>query len=155
MRLSFLKRQISLAISLLITFLLVYQVIYSLSILENTVSPEVYLSRISLALAALFFPILGGWLSFQLAGGAFFAVFAAVMVLFVGTITKSSIYIWFLLEYGILCFFLFRLDEFYENQIAGMSVDREKSQNERNALEISYKLKGDLPGDGGRNDRGS
>lgn len=51
--------------------------------------------------------------------------------------------VWFAAAYGILCYLLHRTDENFNNQIAGLGVDREKFQNERNDLEVSYKIKGE------------
>jgi len=140
---SVIQKQLSVVLSILFTFLLSYQVIYSLAVLKETVSPELYLSRAALALAGFFFPIVGGWFSFRLGGGIFFAVVASLMVILVGSIAKSSVFIWFLLEYGLLCFLLFRVDEYFENQISSLTVDREKCQNEKNDLEMAYKSKGE------------
>ncbi len=137
------QRQIGFAFAVLTSFLLTYEIILCLSVLKSTVTPEIYLIRCALALAGFFFPILAAWFAFQVAGGILFSLFAAVMVFFVGGITKSSVFIWFLLEYGVLCFLLYRLDEFYENQIAALRVDNEKFQNEKNDLELSYRAKGE------------
>ncbi len=138
-----LPKEVNLVLSLVASFLLSYQVIYCLSVLKNTVSPEIYLTRIALCLAAFIYPILGGWLSYGLIGGGAFACFAFIMVLLAASIARTSYFIWFPLEYGLFCFFLFRMQEYFENQIAGMSVDREKRQNEKNDLDMSYRLKGE------------
>jgi diguanylate cyclase (GGDEF)-like protein len=143
MKATLLPKEVSLTLSLLTAFLFSYQIIYSLSVLKSTVSPEIYLHRVALSLAAFFYPILGGWFSFRLPGGIFFAVYASIMVLFVGSIARSTFFIWFLLEYGALCFLLFRMDEYFENQIAGQTVDHEKCQNEKNDLDIAYRSKGE------------
>jgi len=45
--------------------------------------------------------------------------------------------------YVILCIFLYRLDQYFENLESVYTVDREKNQNERNDLEVSYKAKGE------------
>lgn len=137
------QRQVGAALAALFTLLLAYQIIVSLSVLKNTVDPELYLIRCALSLSGFFFPILFAWLSFQLAGGLAVAIFAAVMVFFVGTIARSSVFGWFLVEYAALCFALFRLDEYYNNQTAGLDVDFEKNQNEKNDLDLSYKNKGE------------
>ncbi len=137
------KRRVFFVFSLLVTFFLTYQIVNSLSVLRDTVSPEFYLVRIALDLAAFFFPILGGWVSFRFVGGVVFAFFASIMVFFVGSVSSSPVFVWFLLEYGALCYLLFHTDQAFENQIAGISVDREKYQNERNDLEVAHKAKGE------------
>lgn len=137
------QRQISSALAILSTFLLSYQTIYSLSVLKSTVDAELYLIRCAVALSGFFFPILLGWMSFRLIGGLVIVFFAAVMVFFVGSIARSSVFGWFLVEYAALCFALFRLEEYYRNQIAGLEVDFEKSQNEKNDLDLFYKGKGE------------
>lgn len=137
------QRRIQIAFAGLIASLLTYQIVYSLSLLGSTVTPEVYLHRCALALAGFLFPILLGWFSFTYIGGFLFAFFAAMMVFFVGGISKSPVFIWFLIEYAAVCFVLYRLDLVFENQIASIIVDREKIQNERNDLEIQYRTKGE------------
>ena len=137
------RKSISLAGSILFTLFLTYQILTALSGLKNTVFPETYLVRTALALAGFFFSILGGWLAFRILGGALFAFFGSVMVLFVWSVSGISVFIWFLLEYAGVCFILFRTDQYFENQIAGIGVDREKYQNEKNDLEIAHKTKGE------------
>lgn len=137
------RRQLSLAVSLVLAFLFTHQIIYSLSFLEHTVNPEVYLRRCVVALAGFFFTIVGGWITFQLIGGIVFSCFASVMVFFVYGVSEASVVIWFLVMYIAVCFMLYRIDEYFDNQIGSLKVDREKYQNEKNDLEISYKVKGE------------
>ena len=137
------RKSISLAGSILFTFFLTHQILTALSGLRNTVFPETYLIRAALALAGFFFPILGGWIAFRIVGGVVFAFFSSVMVLFVGSVSGISVFIWFLLEYAAVCYLLFRTDQYFENQVAGVVVDREKYQNEKNDLEIAHKTKGE------------
>lgn len=137
------RKSISLAGSILFTFFLTHQVLTSLSGLRNTVTPEIYLVRTALALAGFFFPILSGWIAFRIVGGVIFAFFGSVMVLFVWSVSDIPVFIWFLLEYAAVCYVLFRTDQYFENQIAGVVVDREKYQNEKNDLEIAHKTKGE------------
>ena len=143
MKATLLPKEVSLALTLFATFFFGYQIIYSLSVLRDTVFPEIYLNRTALSLAGFFYVILGGWLSFGLGGGIFFAILASVMVLLAGSIAKSSYFVWFIFQYGILCFYLFRTDEYFENQIASIAIDREKNQNEKNDLDIAYRSKGE------------
>ncbi len=126
-----------------LSLLLCYFAIYNLSLLKSTVNPELYLTRIALSLAGFFFPILGGWYSYRLVGGSLFAFFATLMIFFVSAVSSSSVFVWFLIEYAGLCYLLFRIVNQTENQIAGISVDREKYQNEKNDLEIAHKAKGE------------
>ncbi len=137
------QRPLSLALSLFLSFFLAFQIIQALSVLKTTVQPELHLIRISLALAFFYLPILGGWIAFRLFGGLLFALFASVMVFFAGSVSASPIFIWFLLEYSLLCYLLFRLDLDFENRVALVAVDSEQYQNEKNDLEVSYKVKGE------------
>ena len=137
------KRQISLLLSIVFSILLVQQTVVSLSFLKTTVNPQTYLIRTALCLAGFFFPILGGWIAFQFAGGVVVALFASVMVFFVGGVSSSPFFVWFLLEYATLCYVLYRMDQSFADQVAVISVDREKYQNERNDLEITHKAKGE------------
>jgi diguanylate cyclase (GGDEF)-like protein len=94
-------------------------------------------------LAGFFFPVFFGWVSLRLAGGVLFAVFGAVVALFVRVVSQTPFFLWYLLQYAALCVVLYRMDTIYENLIAGCEVDREKQQNLKNDLEISYKSKGE------------
>lgn len=125
------------------TIVISYFVVINLSLLKTTVFPERYLIRISLLLAAFFLPIFGGWFSFRVIGGGIFAFFAAVMVFFVGAVSSLPLYVWFLMEYAGFSYLIFRMISNSENLIAGISVDREKYQNEKNDLEIAHKAKGE------------
>ncbi len=71
-----------LAFSVVAALFFTHQTIVNLSLLKNTVSPEIYLIRIALSLGGFLFCILGGWYSYSIIGGALFAVFASTMVLF-------------------------------------------------------------------------
>ena len=137
------QRTIGLAFSLLLTFLLTYQIVFCLSALKTTASPEIYLIRIALALAGFCFPITSAWMSFQFLGGIIFSLYAAMLVLFAGVVLASPIFVWFMLLYIGLGYLLFRLDQDYENRIAAHSVDMEQFQNEKNDLEVAYKVKGE------------
>jgi len=137
------RRQFSFVFALLAAFLLTHQIIYSLSFLGSTVYPEVYLRRSALSLAGFIFCIIAGWLSFQLVGGLVFTIFAFIMVIFVFGVAQTSIVFWFPILYAAICLSLYRVDEFFDNQIAGLMVDREKYQNEKNDLEVTYKSKGE------------
>lgn len=136
-------RNVVLAFSVLLALLLSCQIIINLSLLKNTVTPEIYLIRIALCLSAFFFCILGGWRAYGVVGGALFAAFASVMVLFAGGVSASPVFIWFLLSYAGLCVILYRAEAQAENAIAIIAVDREKFQNEKNDLEIAHKAKGE------------
>ncbi len=137
------RRHVSLVLSVILSFILTHQIIHALSALENTLIPEVYLRRCFLALSGFFFPIVGGWIAFRIIGGGLFASFAAILVFFVYGVAESPVVVWFLGAYAILCLLLYRMDESFENRIADFLVDREKFQNERNDLEVSYKVKGE------------
>ena len=137
------RRHVSLVLSVILSFILTHQIIYALSSLENTLIPEVYLRRCFLALSGFFFPIIGGWIAFRIIGGGLFACFAAILVFFVYGVAESPAVVWFLGAYAVLCLLLYRMDENFENRIADLLVDREKFQNERNDLEVSYKVKGE------------
>lgn len=137
------RRQLSLLASILAALFLTHQIIASLSALPHTIEPEVYLRRCVIFLSGFFFVIAGAWAGFRFLGGLLFALFASVMVFFVGTISDSSFAVWLVVQYGLLCFLLFRIDEYFQNQTAGLLVDREKYQSEKNDLELSYRQKGE------------
>lgn len=132
-----------LTVSIFLTFFLSYLIIRNLSFLKETIDPEAYLIRIALGLTAFFLPILGGWISYGFAGGAIFSLFATIMVFFVMAISSSTAFAWSLLEYAGFSYLVFRILTRGENQIADISVDREKIQNEKNDLEVSHKAKGE------------
>lgn len=137
------RKQTSLVLSVLVVSYLTYQIIYCLSRLKTTVNPEIDLIRIAVALTGFFFSIVGGWIGFGFVGGILFAFYAFVIVFLVGGVSSTPIFAWFLAAYTLLCFFLYQTDQFFRDQIAGISVDREKYQNEKNDLEVSYKVKGE------------
>ena len=137
------RKQISFLSAILLSFFLTYQVILSLSALRNTVAPEIFLIRAALGLFGFFFPILLGWFSYRVVGGAVFALYASIMVFFVSAVTSSSFFLWFLFQYAALYYLLFRKDQIYEDAMAGVAVDLEKCQNERNDLEVAHKAKGE------------
>lgn len=120
-----------------------HQTVSNLSYLKSTVSPELYLIRIALCLSGFFFCILGGWLSHRVVGGALFAAFAAVIVFFAGIVSTSPVFIWFLLSYAGFYYTLYRVAAQAENSMAGIAVDREQFQNEKNDLEVAHKAKGE------------
>ena len=137
------QRQLSLIFSLLITFLIVYQAVSALAFLKDTITPEIYFNRISICLTLVFLPILGGWLSFHIVGGVVFVAVGIALTLFARTVTGSSVFLWFIPEYLLLCFFLYRIEQRYENLIALQTVDQEQKQNQKNDMEVSYKAKGE------------
>jgi diguanylate cyclase (GGDEF)-like protein len=137
------RRYSLLAVSLILAFFLTQQIINALAQLSNTLEPELYLRRSVLALAGFFVPVIGGWLAFRFVGGLIFSLYAVVMVFFINGISRSGVASWLIAEYLLLGYVLQRIDQYYENQIAGLSVDREKYQNERNDLDVSYKAKGE------------
>lgn len=137
------RKQAGFVLALLLSFFLTYHVILSLSALRNTVAPEIYLIRAALGLFAFYFPILLGWFSFRVVGGAIFALYASIMVFFVSGVTASSFFLWFLFQYAALYYLLFRKDQMCEDALAGISVDKEQSQNQKNDLEVAHKAKGE------------
>lgn len=138
-----LRKQASFVFAVLLSFFLTYKVILALSSLRSTVAPEIYLIRAALGLFGFYFCILLGWFAFRVVGGAVFALYASIMVFFVSGVTSSSLFLWFLFQYAFLYYLLFRKDQLYEDTLAGVSVDKEKSQNEKNDLEVAHKAKGE------------
>lgn len=137
------QRQIVLAVTIFVVSFCIFETIQSLSSLRSTVDPEVHLVRIAIALAAFFLPIMGGWFVFGFVGSIVFALIAAAMVIFVETVAQSSVFVWYLIEYGFMCFLLYRMELYFQNQIAATGVDLEKYQSEKNDLAVSYKTKGE------------
>ena len=137
------QKQCAFIVSILVSFFSAFQIIHYLSLLESAIHPEVYLTRIALYFCVLFLPILGAWFAFGFVGSVGFSIFASVLVVFSEIIASSTVYIWFLPQFGALCFLLYRMDIFFENRVAAAQVDLEKYQNERNDLESSYKSKGE------------
>lgn len=143
MKITLVQRQLIAVISLLFALFLIHVIIFSLSSLKLTVSPEVYLNHIAIALGGFLFTILGGWVAFEIPGSLVFILLASGMVLLSGNITRSSVFIWFIVEYAGLAYLLYRINEYYQNQVSGLAVDREKFQNEKNDLAVSHTLKGE------------
>ena len=137
------RRHIVLAAASLAAIFCSYQAILNLSHLKDTVNPEADMIRMALALSSFLFSILGGWYAYQLAGGALFAAFAALMVFFIGAVAASPLFVWFLISFVGFCYVLYRIEVQAENSLAVISVDREQLQNEKNDLEIAHKTKGE------------
>ncbi len=137
------RKQIIFSFAILLAFVIAHQIVYSLSFLDRTLSPEIYLQRCAVWLSLFLFVIYLGWISFHRVGGILHCCFAIIMTFFVYGVSEASIFIWFLFCYGVMCYVLYRIDETSENAIADVMVDREKYQNEKNDLELSYKVKGE------------
>jgi len=138
-----LHRQVAFGIALIAGFFLSLLIISSLSILKDTVSPETYLSRIALALDGFLLVILAGWFSYRLTWGIIFSIAASIFVLLASVTAHLPVFIWFIVQYAVLGYLIFRMVDNCENQIAAFEVDKEKYQNEKNALEVSYRSKGE------------
>lgn len=137
------RKQGFLAATVLLFSFLFIIVLQSLSRLHGSIDPEIYYARIALCLFLQFLCILGAWVCFSLPGGLTSAILSSILVLFVCWVGKTGVFMWFLAEYFLFCFFLLRLDQFYANQIAGLQVDLEKINNQKNDLEHSFKIKGE------------
>ncbi len=138
-----LHRRVVFGIALIAGFLLSLLIITSLAGLKDTVFPETYLSRIALALDGFLLVILAGWFSFRLTWGIIFSAAASIFVLLASAIAHLPIFIWFITQYAVLGYLIFRMIDNSENQAAAFEVDKEKYQNEKNALEVSYRSKGE------------
>lgn len=138
-----LHRQVAFGTALIAGFLLSLLIVTSLAVLKDTVSPETYLSRIALSLDGFLLVILAGWFSFRLTGGLIFSIASSFLVLLASAIAHLPIFIWFIPQYALLGYLIFRMIDDCENQIAAFEVDKEKYQNEKNALEVSYRSKGE------------
>lgn len=137
------QRQISFIASFLFSSLLTYLLIQSLTPLKNTVTPELYLNRCALAFLGYSLCIVGAWFSVGVMGGLAFSLLATVLVFFVTSVTKTQGYLWFVMEYGLLCLLLYRMDQEYVEKISLAGAEREKAQIEKNDLTVSYKMKGE------------
>lgn len=137
------RKQVIFSFSIFLAFVIAHQIVFSLSFLETTVTPEIFLQRCAVWLSLFLFVIYLGWISYRVVGGLVHCCFACIMTFFVYGVAESSIFIWFLFAFSGICYGMFRVDEVSENAIADVMVDREKYQNEKNDLELSYKLKGE------------
>lgn len=137
------QRRVAFIASVFFTYFLIFEVITCLSQLKNTLTPELYLNRVALALFGFFLPIIGGWFSSGFTGGLSFSLVAAILVVFAASFTHAQVYLWYLLEYGLLSFILYRTDQNHLAKISLASSEREKYQIERNDLASTYKAKGE------------
>lgn len=140
---SHIRKNVFLACAVAFSIILSMVVVKNLALLHGTEDPEICLIRIGLALTSFLFPILAGWYTYRFIGGALFAFFATVMVFFSGSVSSSPVFVWSLLVYAGFSYVLYRVMANAEDQVAGISVDREKYQNEKNDLEIAHKAKGE------------
>ena len=130
-------------VGIVFSFLLTYVIIFSLSVIKSTTEPYVLLSKIALSFFAFLIPITIAWLVSGILGGLATALFASILVFFVGSVAATTIFIWFLPLYGILIGFLYYLDMSVQDDLSLLSVDEEKVHNDKNNLEVSFKQKGE------------
>lgn len=136
-------KRVSFIASFVLFVLLSQRIILQLSHLKSSITPEYYLIQISLNLIGYAFVILGSWFAFRLVGGLIFAVLASLVIFFICSVTDSMLFLWYSVTYALLVLTLFLIDQQYLEQMALLTVDREKAVNEKNDLEISYKVKGE------------
>lgn len=138
------RRQIAFAIGLSLIFLLSYFILFSLVQLRNTFSPEIYLYRIAICLVAFSLPIFTTWWRFKWLGVNILMIgYWVPFVFFVVSITQLPIFLWSFLIYVALIALLSRMERYFENQIAIVSIEKEKLEDERNNLEMVFKTKGE------------
>ncbi|MBI3316948.1 MAG: sensor domain-containing diguanylate cyclase [Candidatus Omnitrophica bacterium] len=136
-------KRISVGAAAVLFFLLTQKIFLHLSYLKSSLTPEYYLIQISLGLTGYMFSILASWFAFRLPGGLVTVGLTSLIILFICSFTASAFYLWHIVAYAFLLLFLHFLDQEYLEQIAVLAVDREKAVNEKNDLELSYKVKGE------------
>ena len=137
------QRQVCLVGAVLGGLFLLLQIPEVLAPLRNTLDPETYLVRLSLLLYLFYLPIIAAWFSLRLAGGLTFALIAVAASLFSWTVSHSTFFLWLIPGYALLCLFLYRMDQQYEDRLSAAHVEWEKCVNERNDLEVEYRQKGE------------
>lgn len=137
------QKQISLTAAIVASFLLLSQIPKVLAPLRTTVDPETYLVRLSLLLYLFYLPIGAAWFRSRLIGGLTFVLLAVATTLFSWTVSHSSLFLWLIPGYGLLCLLLYQLDQRCDDRLSVAQVDFEKSVNQKNDLEVEYRQKGE------------
>ncbi len=138
------RRQIGFALGLGLVALLSYLIVFYLTHLSHTVSPEIYLQRIAICLVAFSIPIFMTWWRFKWVGvNILTAAYLIPFVFFIVSITKLPVFFWSFLLYAAVMAVLYQLERHFENQIAMVRIEEEKLEDEINSLETAFKTKGE------------
>lgn len=137
------QKQLSLILSVLGSLILFSQILQALVPLRTTVVPEVYMMRLCLLLLLFFIPIIAGWFGAARVGGLIFATLAGVGAILSWSVSLSNFFLWFIPDFGALCFLLSRMDQRFEDRLSLNRVEVEKGAAQKNDLEVEYRQKGE------------
>jgi len=137
------RRHILLFASVVSYFFIAFFCIKRLTILESSVDPAFLLAQISLALTALFFPLVLSWFAFRWVAANILLTASMGLIVFVTFTASAPIFLWSALFLIALISVLYYLVRNYEQERALLDTDLEKSQDQLNDLQVSYKLRGE------------
>ncbi len=138
------RRQIAFLLGIASLVFLIYLVIFTLVQLRTSVSPDVQLDRLAILLVAFSMPLFTLWWRFKWLGIYVFAGALLIpLVFFIVSITKVTAFLWVFLVYGVMVFLLYRIESYFESQIALIGIRQEKAEDEINDLALAFKTKGE------------
>lgn len=121
----------------------VFDAVFLISILTQAGrSSDLIQTRLGFGLFLFSFPVLLGWLGFQLAGALFFVISAAIFSVLTSWTIQNPSFLLFVFYPSAFCFLFFFFDQKKNGQMVACEVEIEKMMNEWNDLELAYKEKG-------------
>lgn len=137
------RRHILLFASVVSYFFIAFFCVKKLTYLEASVDPDALLAQISLALTALFFPLILSWLAFRWVAMNVLLTASLGFVAFVSFTSSTPLYLWNALFVVTVVLVLYYLVRHYDQERASLDTDFEKSQDQLNDVQVSYKLRGE------------
>lgn len=137
------RRHLLLFASVISYFFIAFFCIKKLTYLDESFDPGILLSEISMALTALFLPLILSWSAFRWVAMNILMTASLGLIAFVCFTASTSVFLWnacFLLGLTSALYFLVKG---YEQERAVLDTDFEKSQDQLNDLQVSYKLRGE------------
>ncbi len=137
------RRHLLLFASVVSYFFIAFFCVKKLTYLEASVDPDALLAQISLALTALFFPLILSWLAFRWVAMNILLTASLGFVAFVSFTSSTPLYLWNALFVVTVVLVLYYLVRHYDQERASLDADFEKSQDQLNDVQVSYKLRGE------------
>lgn len=137
------RRHILLFASVLSYFFITFFCVKKLTYLEASVDPDALLAQISLALTALFFPLILSWLAFRWVAMNILLTASLGFIAFVTFTSSTPLYLWNALFIVAVVLVLYYLVQHYDEERASLDSDFEKNQDQLNDVQVSYKLRGE------------
>ena len=124
------RRHLLLFASVVIYFFVGFFCIKKLTFLEGSLEPGALLTQISLALTALFFPLILSWSAFRWVAHNILLTASLGLIAFVCFTAATAVFLWNGLFALTLTMVLYYLDRNYEQEKASLDTDFEKNQDQ-------------------------